>query len=449
MIKTRVTAILLLAVTVLLGLFIWKSQTNPTSHFPFRLGLDLKGGTALTYKADVSKIDKSQVSASMSTLRDVIERRINIFGVSEPVIQVEEGGIVGGTAAPERLIVELPGVTDINQAVALIGKTPLLEFKLVEPAVKTATTKMVNGKLEAVIDENATSTAQFVDTGLTGSLLQSAQLEFDSTSNPIVSLTFNGKGGDLFAKITRENIGKPLAIFLDGNLISSPTIREEIKDGKAQITGQFTVPEAQSLVRDLNYGSLPVPVELISTQTIGATLGAQVLHSGIQAGLWGFLIVALFLILWYRLPGLLSVIALVTYVILMLTLFKIIPVTITSAGIAGFILSMGMAVDANVLIFERMKEELRHGRSLEDGIREGFSRAWLSIRDGNLSGIIASIILFWLGTSLVKGFALTLGIGILVSMFTAIVITRTYLFALGVKSQSPVVKFLFGSGVTK
>ncbi|MDD5068465.1 MAG: protein translocase subunit SecD [Candidatus Pacebacteria bacterium] len=448
MVKTRVIAILLLAVTALLAFFLWTSEHNPASRFHFRLGLDLKGGTALTYKADVSKIDPSKVSEAMSTLRDVIERRVNLFGVSEPVVQVEAGGVVGSKEAAERLIVELPGVTDIKQAIDLIGKTPLLEFKLVQ-TVTTALPKLVNGKLEVSVD-SASTTQQLVDTGLTGSLLSKASLEFNQNSSaPVVSLEFNSEGKDLFAKITKANIGKPLAIVLDGNVISAPSIREEIKDGKAQITGQFTVKEAQTLVRDLNYGSLPVPVELISTQTIGATLGEKVLNSGVRAGLWGFLIVGLFLILWYRLPGVLAVVALVTYVVIMLTLFKVIPVTITSAGIAGFILSMGMAVDANVLIFERMKEELRNGRALEDAMHEGFARAWLSIRDGNLSGIIASIILFWLGTSLVKGFALTLGIGILVSMFTAIVITRTYLFALGVKSQGGVAKFLFGSGITK
>ncbi len=447
MLKTRIIAVLLLAATILLGLFLWKSQMNPASRFPFRLGLDLKGGTALTYKADTSKAKASEISTKMATLRDVIEKRVNTFGVSEPVVQVETGGVVGSGEAQNRLIVELPGVTDIKQAVALIGKTPLLEFKL-SHMVSTAQPKMVNGKLEVSL-ENASTTLEFIDTGLTGSLLEKAQLQFGSNSEPQVSITFNAEGKALFAKITKENVGKPLSIFLDGEELSRPTIREEIKDGTAQITGQFNVKEAQTLVSDLNYGSLPLPIELISTQTIGATLGEAVLHSGIRAGLWGFLIVGLFLVLWYRLPGLISVIALVSYVIIMLTLFKLIPVTVTAAGIAGFILSMGMAVDANVLIFERMKEELRSGRTLSDAMHEGFARAWNSIRDGNLSGLIASVILFWLGTSLVKGFALTLGVGILVSMFTAIVITRTYLFALGFKGESRVIKFLFGSGVTK
>jgi preprotein translocase subunit SecD len=413
MLKTRITAIILLALTVGAGFFVYKTELNVDSPYHFRLGLDLKGGTALTYKADVSKISASQVKDAMSSLREVIEKRVNAFGVSEPVVQVVQGGVVAGKDAPERLVVELPGVTDVKEAVAQIGKTPLLEFKLLEEtSAKVGTT-------------TAVATA-FVNTGLTGSLLHSSQLEFNSNNQPTVGITFNEQGKNLFAKITRENIGKPLAIFLDGELLSYPNIREEIKDGKAQISGSFNVDTAKKLVRDLNYGSLPVPVELISTQTIGATLGAKVLNSGVRAGLYGFLIVALFLVLWYRLPGFVSVVSLVSYVVIVLTIFKIgispaaiilfgiffalaltahwsfgilaglsyfilflipgalTPVTITAAGIAGFILSMGIAVDANILIFERMKEELKAGRGLSDAIREGFIRAWNSIRDSLL-----------------------------------------------------------------
>ncbi len=443
MTKIRIYAVILLLATVLLGFFIYRTEKDPTSKWHFKLGLDLKGGTALTYKADVSKIPTAGVKDAMASLKDVIERRVNAFGVSEPVIQVEEAGITAGAgSADERLIVELPGVNNIEEAVALIGKTPLLEFRL------------VRDNAEQIIKQNASSTITldqvFVPTGLTGGLLQKATLEFNSqTAEPVVSLSFNDEGRALFAKLTRENIGKPIAIILDNSVISQPIVREEIKDGKAQISGRFTPSEAKKLVADLNYGSLPVPVELISTQTIGATLGTGVLNSGIRAGLYGFLIVAIFLIVWYRLPGFFAVISLTSYVIIMLFLFKLIPVTVTAAGIAGFILSMGMAVDANILIFERMKEEFRAGRTLRDGILEGFSRAWLSIRDGNLSGIIASVILFWLGTSLVKGFALTLGVGILLSMFTATIIARTYLLAIATESSSPLVKFLFGSGITK
>ncbi len=435
----------LLLVTALLGWFVFGTERNPASKWHFHLGLDLKGGTALTYKADVSKIDPSQVRDSMSSLREVIEARVNLFGVSEPVVQTEEAGIAAGQgAAEERLIVELPGVTDIQQAVDLIGKTPLLEFRLVKPA--TGTTKIdKNGN--AVVE--ATTTVQYADTGLTGRYLDKAELQFNQTTgSPVISLTFNAEGRDLFAKITRDNVGKQLAIFLDNEALSAPVIQEAITDGHAQISGNFKLSEAQKLVRDLNYGSLPVPIELISTQTVGATLGDNVLHAGILAGLYGLMIIGLFLILWYRLPGFIAVISLATYTIIMLALFKLIPVTITAAGIAGFILSMGIAVDANILIFERMKEEIKAGRTLSDAVKEGFSRAWNSIRDGNLSGIIASVILFWLGTSLVKGFALTLGLGIVISMLTAVVISRTYLLSVTPKSSGKGAKALFGSGIT-
>lgn len=438
--KMRLYAVLLLACTLGLAAFIYKSEMNPASNWKFRLGLDLKGGTQLVYKADVSKIDPSQVADSMSSLRDVIEKRVNLFGVSEPVVQSEQAGIAAGSgAADQRLIVELPGVTDIKQAVDLIGKTPLLDFRVLSSASSTASVK--DGKVVA-------STPEYVTTGLTGRFLQSASLEFNQTTGaPIIGLTFNADGAKMFGDITKANIGKQVAIYLDGEVLSAPVVQQAITDGKAQISGNFTLASAKTLVRDLNYGSLPVPIELISTQTVGASLGDSVLHAGILAGIYGLLIIALFLILWYRLPGLIAVVSLAFYVVLMLALFKLIPVTITSAGIAGFILSMGMAVDANILIFERMKEEMRDGRSIEDAIREGFARAWNSIRDGNLSGLIASAILFWLGTSLVKGFALTLGLGIVVSLFTAIIVSRTYLLALPGKSESKLAKFLFGSGI--
>ena len=232
-------------------------------------------------------------------------------------------------------------------------------------------------------------------------------------------------------------------------MISNPVIRDEITEGKAQISGGFTPEEAKQLVRDLNYGALPVPVELIGTQSIGASLGEKAVHASIKAGIIAFLVVALFLILWYRLPGLVAVIALAIYVVLNLAVFKMIPVTLTSAGIAGFILSLGMAVDANILIFERLKEELKRGRDLHDAIHEGFSRAWLSIRDSNLSSIITAVVLYYFAsTSIIKGFALVFGIGVVVSMFTAITVTRTILLAFGFSGASRAVKFLFGHGLS-
>ncbi|OGF78776.1 protein-export membrane protein SecD, partial [Candidatus Giovannonibacteria bacterium RIFCSPLOWO2_01_FULL_43_60] len=245
-----------------------------------------------------------------------------------------------------------------------------------------------------------------------------------------VGLEFNNEGRDLFAKITKENIGKPVAIFLDGIPISMPTVREEITQGQAVISGNFSREEARKFVRNLNSGALPVPISLIKEETLGAYLGADTLNRMLQAGFYGIIGVALFLIFFYRLPGLIAVIALLIYTSLALTLFKLIPIYLTAAGIAGFILSIGMAVDANILIFERTKEELRGGKSLAMAVEEGFSRAWLSIRDSNVSSLITSVILFYLGSQSVSGFALTLGLGIVLSMLSAITITRTFLRAL-------------------
>src|SRR5581483_7359693 len=263
---------------------------------------------------------------------------------------------------------------------------------------------------------------------------------------PVVQVTFNSQGQALLAQITQQHKGEVLAIFLDGALISQPVIQDVITDGKAVISGQFTPQQAQTLVQDLNYGALPVPITLVSTQTIGPTLGADARTAGVKAGVIGFILIAAFLIIWYRLPGIIASLSLAMYVILSLAVFRLIPVTLTAAGIAGFILSIGMAVDANILIFERMKEELKRGKNLWDAMHEGFSRAWLSIRDSNISSIITAIILFWLGTSAIKGFALTLGLGVLISMFTAITVSRTFLFAIAPKTESRFKKFLFSNG---
>lgn len=450
MIKHRAFSVFLLVAVFFIGLFVYKSEmvssaTSPKlAKYAFKLGLDLNGGTALTYKADVSKV--SDVSGAMESLRDVIERRVNLFGVSEPIVAVENPGLVSG-GVEHRLLVELPGVTDVAQAVSLIGKTPQLEFMLVKPEAKNLTQ-----------EELQTKSAQdiFNSTGLDGRLLSKATLQFTQGGNaqiagqPIVAIEFNSQGKELFAKITRENKGEILAIFLDGNIISSPVINEEIPDGKAVISGGFTPEQAKALVRDLNYGALPVPIELVSTQTVGASLGEDATKSGVKAGVLGFALIVAFLIIWYRLPGFIASLSLAIYVVLSLAIFKVIPVTFTAAGIAGFILSIGMAVDANILIFERMKEELKRGKSLYDALHEGFSRAWLSIRDSNISSIITAIILFWLGTSAIKGFALTLGLGVLVSMFTAITVSRTFLFAIAPnkdnREPSKLVKFLFSNG---
>ena len=435
MLKYRIGAVILILATVLLGYFLYIGQREG-ARFPFKFGLDLVGGTELIYRADTAQIAGSDVDDAMETLRDVIERRVNIFGVSEPLIQIEKAGLVSGNA-DHRLIVELSGVTDIEKAIAMIGLTPQLEFRLEKDGVRGLTEEQM---------QNASLDDVFAPTGLNGRLLKRASLQFDpNTSQPIVALEFNDEGRDLFAKVTGENIGKTLAIFLDGELKQAPTIQSEIDNGKAIITG-YDVATAKEVVKQLNFGALPVPIELVSTETVGASLGEAALQTGVRAGVWGFAILSLFMILWYRFPGFIAVVALILYVFISLALFRLIPVTLTAAGLAGFILSIGMAVDANILIFERMKEELRRGKILEDAIKEGFHRAWLSIRDSNISSIITAIVLFWLGTSAVKGFALTLGLGVLVSMFTAITASRTYLYAVSFSKDSKLVRFLFGSG---
>lgn len=499
----------------------------------FRLGLDLQGGSHLEYEADMSKVPGADQASALAGVRDVIERRVNAFGVSEPLIQTSTSG------GHNRVIVELAGITDVNKAIQQIGETPILEFKeqsnepsralttdekkqletfntealkkakdvnakvLASIASSTAfadlakqysedpgtkdtggdlgyfsTSTMVKEFANAVsglkdgevtkepvksaygyhiikkigekdVDENGTKVhqvsaahilirtktetdivplQQWKDTGLTGKQLKRATVQFDQQSGePIVGIQFNNEGTDLFSKLTEQNVGKPIAIFLDGGLISSPTVAQKIVGGEATITGRFTVAEAKTLAQRLNAGALPVPITLLSQNTVGATLGEVSLEQSLFAGLIGFLAVALFMIVFYRFPGVIATVALLIYTAIALALFKVVNVTMTLAGIAGFILSIGMAVDANVLIFERMKEEIRRGRPIGSAVDEGFKRAWNSIRDSNASSLITCAILYWFGSSIVRGFALTLALGILVSLFSAITTTRTFL----------------------
>ncbi len=385
----------------------WPNALN----FPFRLGLDLLGGTHLLYEADLSKVSNQDRSDAMQGIRDVVERRVNYFGVSEPVVQV---------SGSDRLIVELAGIKDVKQAISLIGETPFLQFMEEAP------------DFQAIVDAQAKgqrmNEAPFVATGLDGKHLSKAQLVFNNqTGVPQVSLELNAEGAKLFGAITKKNLGKRVAIFLDGVPISIPVVQSEIDDGKAVITGNFTPQNAKLLATRLNSGALPVPIKLVSQQTIGASLGAESLSKSLRAGVFGLIFVAFFMILFYRLPGLVSVFALAVYVLIVLSIYKIIPVTLSLAGIAGFILSLGMAVDANILIFARMKEELALGRSVNQSLHEGFSRAWLSIRDSHVTTLISAAVLYLFTTSIVKGFALTLGVGVLASLFSAIVVTRSFL----------------------
>lgn len=445
MIKKRIFALLILILGLGLGWAVFRGEQpdapKALAKYPFHLGLDLSGGTHLLYKADVSALSSNQIDDSMNALRDIIERRINLFGVGEPIVQVQTGSF--GASGDHRLSIELPGVTDISQAITMIGQTPFLEFRVQSTEPQKIT---VDKDGKAVIDQNA----NFVPTALNGKYLKSAQLTFDTgTGEPIVNLNFNDEGAKLFEQITKDNVGKTVAIYLDGEVISAPVVREAITGGQAQISGSFTPEEGKMLVGRLNSGALPVPISLISTETIGATLGEQAADAGVKAALIGFLIIALFLILWYRLPGLVATVALAIYVAITLALYKLMPVTISTAGIAGFIISIGMAVDANILIFERFKEERRLGRTVRDALDAGFTKAWLSIRDANTASIIIAIILFWFGSSLIKGFALTFGLGIIVSLFSAIVVTRLFLRALPTRENTRVGRFLFTSGFIK
>lgn len=439
MFSARIIGCAILFATAGVSYFLYTSEESG-GRFAFKLGLDLRGGTHLVYKADVSKIPPQEVDASLEALRDVIERRVNLFGVAEPLVQVERGGLVG--EGDHRLIVELPGVTEVKEAMRIIGETPLLEFRLVRAGME-----------QSIVDaEGRVRPDAFEDTGLTGEFLRRAQVEFGSGSQvgipePVVRIDFNAEGSSRFAAITGSNVGRLLAIFLDGNLQSTPIIRERIEGGSAIISGNFTADEARDLVKNLNLGALPLPIALESTQTIGATLGEEALRAGLFSGVVGLIAVALFMVLWYRLPGCVAVVSLVVYIVLMLALFKLIPVTLTAAGIAAFILSIGLAVDANILIAERMKEELRSGKTIPDAIREGFARAWTSIRDSNVTNILSGVILFWFGTSLIQGFALVFVLGTLASMVSAITVSRTFLRGLGISQSGGLTRFLMGSGL--
>ena len=510
---------------------------NALAKLKINLGLDLQGGIHLIYKVDTSGVDAAKVGDALNGLQDVIERRVNAFGVAEPLIETSKSG------GEQRLIVELAGVRDIEKAKEMIKETPFLEFKKMEASAADQTPapelsaedqkynadqkvkaqdllKQVQGSADfselaklnsedpgskdkggdlgfvkkgtfvpefdkVLFDSNLEpgqvypqvvesdfgfhiikflevrgdgdskevhsqhillakktppvpeqATPTFTETGLSGKNLKTATVQFMSQSGkPEVGIEFDSEGTKLFADLTKENIGKQIAIFLDGQVISAPTVQTAITDGKAVITGNFTLDEAKKLAQRLNEGALPMPITLIGQQSVEASLGMLSLNQSLKAGLIGTILVMIFMIIYYRFLGVVASGALIIYSSLMVAIFKISSVspwsiTLTLAGIAGFILSVGMAVDANILIFERTKEEIRKGRSMRSAIEEGHHRAWPSIRDSNISSIITSLILIWFGTGFVKGFAITLLLGVLVSMFTAIVLVRIILTAL-------------------
>lgn len=393
----------------------------------FRLGLDLLGGTHLTYQADLSGAADNK--EAMDGVRDVIERRVNLFGVSEPVVQIE---------GSDRLIVELAGIKDVNEAILLIGETPFLEFKeeKSEDEIK---------KIQEFIEKGETPAEDFFKpTELTGRHVRGAKVDFGISGalNPQVLLELTDEGAKIFELLTERNLNKRIAIYLDGQPISAPVVQDVIRGGSAVISGNFSIPEAKQLSTRLNAGALPVPIKLISQQTVGASLGHDSLAKSLKAGLTGFLMVAIFMVLFYRLPGAVAVYALAVYVVFVLAIYKFFPVTLTLSGIAGFVLSLGIAVDANILIFARMREELKDGKSLRFASEEGFRRAWQSIRDSHVTTLLGSLVLYVFTTSIVKGFALTLGIGVLMSLFTAIFVTRENLkFFLGPRFEKR--KWLF------
>lgn len=409
---------------------------TPRDLDSFKLGLDLQGGTQVLLEADLAEGQELDEGA-MTAAKTIVENRVNGLGVSEAVVQSQ---------GANRLIVELPGVDNPDQAVETLRSTGQLEF--VNPSgaqlgqgmvINTTNRPTVADDLQAEIAAgNALPEAipypgQVFETVMTGDVLRNALATQDQFGQWVINFELTGAGSDLFYEYTRTHIGEPMAIVLDGRVLSAPTINAAIRD-TGTISGLFTQEEAESLAVQMRYGALPVPLRVVDIYTIGASLGQDSVDSSLRAGILGVITVLLYMIMMYRLPGLLSGFALVIYVLLNLAIFKLLPVTLTLPGIAGFILSVGMATDANILIFERMKEELRSGRSLRLAVEAGFSRAWLAIRDGNLSTLISCAVLYWFGNtfgaSVVKGFAVTLSIGVLLSMFTAITISRTFMRAI-------------------
>jgi len=373
-------------------------------------GLDLQGGTHLVFSADMNGIEEKDRDNALLASRGNIERRVNFFGVSEANVQTSK------TENDYRLIVELPGVKDINEAIDLIGKTALLEFREENPNQEEATK----------------SGEYFLKTDLTGKDLERSIVQFDqNTGSPVVGLEFNSEGAKKFSEITQKNVGKIVAIYLDGVPISIPKVDEAITTGSAIIRGGFSLEEAKKLSIQLNAGALPVPIKIIEQRNIGATLGDESIQKSIRAGVIGILFVIGFMFLYYGKLGLIADTALVIYGLLTLAVYKIIPVTLTLPGIAGFLLSVGMAVDSNILIFERMKEEIRSGKPLVSAMELGFGRAWDSIRDANVCTIITGFVLmnpfnwtFLNSSGMIRGFAITLLIGVAISLFTGLVVTR-------------------------
>lgn len=376
-------------------------------------GLDLQGGTEVTLQADMSAISSENRADALDSAKEIIARRVDLYGVAEPTIKT----VV--SQDDYRLLVALPGVKNPDEALSLIGQTAHLDFRELPIATDTATY------------------ADFQPTGLTGQDLQKASVGFNSeTGDPEVNLQFTEEGGKKFAEITARNINKPLAIFLDEMPLTIPTVQQMIANGQAVVSGDYTLESAKNLVITLNAGALPVPITILKQQNIAPTLGAASIESSLKAGAVGLVLVALFMILNYGWLGFIADLGLIVYGLLTLAVYKFVPITITLPGLAGFILSIGMAVDSNILVFERMKEEKRKGNDWAGSLELGFGKAWDAIKDANVATLITTFILFnpfdwtFLNTSgMVRGFALTLFLGIAISLFTGIFVTRNLLRA--------------------
>jgi protein-export membrane protein SecD len=429
-------AVLLLAIVVpasypnnslVTKLLFWQ-QPAEYRDLTFKEGLDLQGGTQVLLEAK-PPVGQTVTAEDMQAAKTIVERRVNGLGVTEPLVQLQ---------GENRIIVELPGINNPEAAVQTLKSTGQLEFIEIPDGttvkqgdyIRTTNNQAVPDPAELGKVNNPYPDKVFT-TIMTGRDLNTAGTQLDQLGQPIITFSLKDTGTKTFADYTASHIGKVLAIVLDNEVLSAPSINSAIPQGSGEITGKFTLEEAQNLAVQMKYGSLPVPLDVVNRSTIGATLGADSVRKSMIAGLIGLLAVLIFMMVYYRLPGLLASVALLLYALINLAIYKIVPVTLTLPGIMGFLLSTGMAVDANILIFERMKEELRWGKSMRQAVEAGFDRAWTSILDSNLSTIIICIILMIFGRTFgaqpVFGFALNLFIGVLVSMFTAVVVTRTFM----------------------
>jgi protein-export membrane protein SecD len=450
---------LLVGIILLAAVLIWIDQpNNPGLHLSIgsasidrevriHQGLDLQGGLQVLLEADVPPDQEAAFDTqTMQAARVIVENRVNGLGVTEPLVQLQ---------GDQRIIVELPGIEDPDQAIATLRETGLLEF------VEAGRTRLLEGmRIRTSLDveegqgatQSITSTATLTGTQalteteyaydgrvfntiMTGRHLKDAGLSTDNLGQVVIAFELTDEGSKIFRDYTSQHVGDIVAIVLDKVVVSAPVINQAITGGSGIISsnaaGGFPVEEARDVAIKMKYGALPVPLKVVENRTVGPTLGQDSIQRSIRAGAIGLIVVLLFMITYYRLPGLLADLALIIYALLNLALYKLIPVTLTLPAITGFILGTGMAVDANILVFERMKEELRAGRNLRVAMEAGFSRAWTSIRDSNLSTLLTCAILYWFGSnfgaSIVKGFAITLALGVVINLFTAITVTRTFI----------------------